>query len=266
MGSINRANTSSTNKRKLITQQVSTPHQLERTTPEKQQQRKCSRIGKTAAVEAEKDPTDFCDEDVASSSSTSTYASPVLPMTEKEATGTTETRTKQIEDTRHNTSIPTSLSHPQPHQRSVSRRPSHKNAIAVDTRFLNTNEGRQAHDRFYQGVVRFLQSIQHPHDSDPSLISWTTTSTSTPSKGIKVNCCCKNWPSSSGEEEEEDDDDKSKIRSTIMHQLSCGTPIQPSTIDINKGTNSNDRSVTVQMPDELTASGTWTILGDLGTR
>jgi hypothetical protein len=134
-------------------------------------------------------------------------------------------------------------------------------AVCLDTRYLDTKEGKADQDDLQLGVKGFLQS-SFRRGLNPSIITWTeqsdtnasTSSSSSPMRNVRL--CTNNISKRtnsirirSGSLVEDD------IDTTTWN----GTPIRP---PINHG-NTN-RSV-VHLPKGLKANNTWKIFGDLGT-
>jgi hypothetical protein len=131
-------------------------------------------------------------------------------------------------------------------------------AVCLDTRYLDTQEGKADQDDLQRGVKGFLQS-SFRRGLNPSITTWTEqsdTNASSSSPMRNVRTCTNNISKRTNSI-------KICSGSLVEDEIDAttwnGTPIRP---PINHG-NTN-RSV-VHLPKGLKANNTWKILGDLGT-
>ena len=234
-------------------------HPIEMTIPKMLRQQNPSTI-KSGALD--NDAFDFCDATASKSPSSAASLSPRTKVLAERAIRTNVSRTEhQIQSAGYGTSL-ASLSSSSGH-RSSSCIPSFHNAIALDTRFVDTIEGREEHERFHLGVVHFLNSTRSCGLA-PTLISWTeprdgpllsasspspsVESLSSMSKSIGINVCSQKLLSFQEDLQH------------AMRRFSHGTPTRLSNNDVY----SNHSSVMDQIPKEHVADTTWALFGDLG--
>jgi hypothetical protein len=164
-------------------------------------------------------------------------------------------------------------------------------AIALDTRYLNTEVGKDDHDDFQQEVIHFLQTTFRRRGFSPSVFTWTeccngiatALSNDDPDPGISSGATdCKptnKHPTTTRKDIGRRTSNRSGKRSSrnnsnitivskslkddhldeILSNVN-GSPIRPPRSE----ENTKNRMVTC-LPKELMAKSTWDVFGNLGT-
>lgn len=131
----------------------------------------------------------------------------------------------------------------------------HLHAVAVDTRHLDIEEGKDDQNEFQRGMRGFLYS-SFRRGLNPSIMSWTESDNSSESL-LSSSSFTNNTIGSSlrihSKLLTEDDADTIKLN---------GTPIPPYNVSDSENTN---RQSFVHLPKGLMATNTWQVFGDLGT-